>query len=162
MSKVIGNEKETRQKSKVQKMKKRSQKAANICISEQDFHRLNGLIELTRERNGNDREYLNKLESELDRAEVVDPKEIPADVITMRSKVRLQDLLSGEANTYELVFPTEANFSEGRISVLAPIGTAILGYKRGDIIEWQVPSGLRRLRVDDVIYQPEAEGDYHL
>lgn len=143
-------------------MKKKTHKTTSIYVTEPDYHRLNGLIEITRERNGVDREYLNKLEAELDRAEIVDPKHIPADVITMRSKVRLKDLVSGEANTYSLVFPTEANFSEDKISVLAPIGTAILGYKRGDTIEWTVPSGVRRLKVDEIIYQPEAAGDYEL
>jgi regulator of nucleoside diphosphate kinase len=143
-------------------MKKKLQKTVNIHITEPDYHRLSGLIEITRERNGVDREYLNKLEAELDRAEIVDPKQIPADVVTMRSKVRLKDLVSGEANIYSLVFPTEANFSEGKISILAPIGTAILGYKRGDTIEWPVPSGVRRLKVDQILYQPESAGDFDL
>jgi len=143
-------------------MKKKLKKTVNIYITEPDYQRLSGLIEITRERNGADREYVNKLEAELDRAEIVDPKQIPADVVTMRSKVRLKDLISGEANTYSLVFPTEANFSEGKISILAPIGTAILGYKRGDTIEWPVPAGVRRLRVDAVLYQPEAAGNYEL
>jgi regulator of nucleoside diphosphate kinase len=143
-------------------MKKKSQKSLNIYITEQDYQRLSGLIESTRERNGVDREYLNKLEAELDRAEIVDPKQIPANVVTMRSKVRLKDLVSGEANTYSLVFPREANFSEGKISILAPIGTAILGYKKGDKIEWPVPSGMRRLKVDEILYQPEAAGNYEL
>lgn len=143
-------------------MKKKSQRTPSIYVTEPDYHRLSALIETTRERNGVDREYLTKLEAELDRAEIVDPKEIPPEVITMRSKVRLKDLVSGEANTYSLVFPTEADFSEGKISILAPIGTAILGYKRGDTIEWPVPSGLRRLKVDAILYQPEAAGNYEL
>jgi regulator of nucleoside diphosphate kinase len=143
-------------------MKKKSQRTTNIYITEPDYERLRGLIEITRERNGVDQEYLNNLEVELDRAEIVDPKHISPDVITMRSRVRLKDLVSGEANTYSLVFPTEANFSEGKISILAPIGTAILGYKQGATIEWPVPSGLRRLKVDDILYQPEAAGDYEL
>lgn len=113
-------------------------------------------------RDGVDREYVNTLEAELKRAEIVDPKRIPANVITMRSKVRLKDLVSGESKIYSLVFPTEANFSEGKISVLAPIGTAILGYKLGDSIEWTVPSGLRKLKVDEILYQPEAAGEYEL
>ena len=148
-----------RQRSGVQRMKK---KLKTIYVTEFDHQRLSGMIERMRERNGVDKEYLNKLEAELDRAEIVDPKDIPADVITMRSKVRLKDLVSGETNVYSLVFPTEADFSEGKISVLAPIGTAILGYKRGDTIEWPVPSGLRRLKVDKVLYQPEAAGNFAL
>jgi regulator of nucleoside diphosphate kinase len=143
-------------------MKRRSKKATSIYITELDYDRLNGLIDRTRERNGVDKEYLNKLEAELERAEVVEANEIPADVITMRSKVRLKDLVSGESNTYSLVFPTESDFAEGKISVLAPIGTAILGYRLGDTIEWQVPSGLRRLKVEEILYQPESAGDHEL
>ena len=143
-------------------MVKRSAKPTNIYITELDYNRLSALIEKTRETNGVDREYLNKLETELDRAEIVDAKDIPANVITMRSTVRLKDLVTGDENTYSLVFPTEADFSQGKISILAPIGTAILGYKRGDTIEWTVPSGLRRLKVDEVIYQPEAAGHFDL
>jgi regulator of nucleoside diphosphate kinase len=143
-------------------MKQKSKKVTSIYITEVDYNRLNGLIDRTRERNSTDREYLNKLEAELDRAEIVEPKDIPADVITMRSKVRLKDLVSGESNTYSLVFPTEADFAEGKISVLAPIGTAILGYRQGDTIEWPVPSGLRKLKVEEILYQPEAAGDSEL
>jgi regulator of nucleoside diphosphate kinase len=143
-------------------MKKRSQSTSSIYVTEPDYHLLSALIETTRERNGVDIEYLKKLEAELDRAEIVDPKDIPDDVITMRSRVRLKDLVTGQANTYSLVFPTEADSNEGKISILAPIGTAILGYKLGDTIEWSVPSGLRRIKVDKILYQPEAAGDYEL
>jgi regulator of nucleoside diphosphate kinase len=140
-------------------MKRTSKKTTSIYITELDYNRLSGLIDRTRGRTGSDREYLNKLEAELDRAEIVEPKAMPSDVITMRSKVRLKDLVSGESATYSLVFPTEANFADGKISVLAPIGTAILGYRKGDTIEWPVPSGLRRLRVEEILYQPESAGD---
>ncbi|HEU4766617.1 MAG TPA: nucleoside diphosphate kinase regulator [Pyrinomonadaceae bacterium] len=143
-------------------MAKRFKKPAGIYITQLDYDRLTALIEKTRDTNGVDREYLNKLEAELDRAEIVKPKDIPANVMTMRSTVRLKDLVSGEENTYSLVFPTEADFSQGKISVLAPIGTAILGYKSGDTIEWTVPSGLRKLKVDEVVYQPEAAGHFDL
>ena len=143
-------------------MKRKSRKATTIYITELDYNRLSGLIDRTREHKGDDGEYLNKLETELDRAEIIDPKDMPADVVTMRSKVRLKDLVSGESNTYSLVFPTEANFTEGKISILAPIGTAILGYKRGDTIEWPVPSGLRKLRIEEILYQPESAGDHEL
>jgi regulator of nucleoside diphosphate kinase len=143
-------------------MTRKSKKTTIIYITELDYNRLNGLIERTRERNGVDREYLNKLEAELDRAEIVESEDIPRDVVTMRSKVRLKDLVSGESNIYSLVFPTEADFAEGKISVLAPIGTAILGYRRGDTIEWPVPSGVRKLKVEEILYQPEAAGDRDL
>ena len=139
-------------------------KEAKIYVSKMDLERLTRLIEITRERDDNSGklEYLDRLEEELDRADVVDPKDVPSDVITMRSKVRLKDLSTGEEMVYSLVFPTEANLDEGKISVLAPIGSAMLGYSRGDVIEWQVPSGVRRLKVEQVIYQPESAGDSNL
>ncbi|HEX5834034.1 MAG TPA: nucleoside diphosphate kinase regulator [Pyrinomonadaceae bacterium] len=138
-------------------------KQTNIYITEPDHERLTKLIEIARERDpAANREYLDTLEEELDRAEVVQQQDIPADVITMRSTVRLKDLNTGEEMIYRLVFPTEANYDEGKISVLAPIGTAMLGYRRGDVIEWQVPSGVRRLSVEEVLYQPESQGEYHL
>ena len=139
-------------------------KIMGIYITELDRQRLEKLIEIAEERpNGDDNyEYLRKLESELDAAETVSPREVPGDVITMRSKVRLRDLTTGEEMIYTLVFPSEAKFDEGRISVLAPVGTAMLGYRVGSVIEWQVPSGLRRLKVEEILYQPEAAGDYNL
>jgi regulator of nucleoside diphosphate kinase len=136
---------------------------ATIYITELDRQRLEKLIEVGRERDGvANREYLNKLEQELDKAETVAPGKVPGDVITMRSRVRLSDLNTGEEVVYTLVFPTEADFSEGKISVLAPIGTAMLGYREGSVIEWRVPSGLRRLKVEEILYQPEAAGDHNL
>jgi regulator of nucleoside diphosphate kinase len=133
-----------------------------IYITTSDYHRLSGLIERSRERNGEaDREYLDQLEEELAQAEVVNPEDIPQDVITMRSKVRLKDLKSGQTVMYSLVFPSEANSNEGHISVLAPIGTALLGNRSGDVVESRVPSGLRRLKVKEILYQPEAAGNYH-
>ncbi len=135
-----------------------------IYITELDRQRLEKLIELAGERSNGveDHEYLRKLESELDLAETVSPREVHGDVITMRSKVRLRDLTTNEEMIYTLVFPSEAKFDEGKISVLAPVGTAMLGYRVGSVIEWQVPSGLRRLRVEEILYQPEAAGDYNL
>jgi regulator of nucleoside diphosphate kinase len=136
---------------------------ATIYINEVDLARLRKLIDLAREY-GNDanRMYLDRLDGELERAEVVNPIDIPKDVVTMRSTVRLKDLDNGKEMVYSLVFPNEADIDEGKISVLAPVGTAMIGYRVGDVIEWEVPSGLRRLKVEEIIYQPEASGDYHL
>jgi len=138
-------------------------KESTIYITEVDLARLRKLIEAARDSGvDSNMPYMNKLEDELDRANIVDPKEIPMDAITMRSKVRLKDLESRKEMIYSPVFPNEADVDEGRISVLAPVGTAMIGYRVGDIIEWEVPSGLRRLKVEEVLYQPEASGDYQL
>jgi regulator of nucleoside diphosphate kinase len=94
------------------------------------------------------------LEEELDRARIMPSFEVPPDVVTMNSKVRLTDLQNGKKLTYTLVFPRDANFDQGKISILAPIGTAILGSTPGDVIEWKVPASIRRLRVEEILHQP--------
>src|SRR5574340_1461367 len=128
-----------------------------IYITDDDCERLRRLIAGRRLANSTDQEYLDNLEQELDRAEVVEPEAIPRDVVTMNSEVRLQDLDSGNIQRYKLVFPIQFRW-DNSVSVLAPIGTAMLGYRVGDVIEWRVPKGIRRLKVLEIIYQPEAAG----
>ncbi len=133
-----------------------------IYITDADKKRLKQLIREARAY-GSEREIcLERLEGELKRGKVVKAKEIPKDVITMNSKVRLKDLNTQEEMIYWLVFPGDADPDQNKISILAPIGTALIGYRVGDIIEWKVPAGLRKLKVLEVLYQPEAAGDYHL
>lgn len=131
----------------------------DIYITDHDMSRLQKLIEVMTDRDKQSKPYIDKLEEELDRAHVIEPNQIPPDVITMNSKVRLQDLNSGEEVIYALVFPGKANIGENAISVLAPIGTALLGYREGDVIEWEVPAGTKRFGVLEVVYQPERAGD---
>ncbi len=107
-------------------------------------------------------EYLESLRNELDRAEIVLSQEIPNTVITMNSRVCLVDQETGEEEIYTLVFPEDADLAQGKISILAPIGTGMLGYEVGDTFEWDVPAGKRHLRVERIIYQPESAGDYNL
>lgn len=137
-------------------------KKRKIYITEFDKKRLDELIKEAREFGTQKDRDLNALAAELDRAEVVPQKDIPPDVITMNSRVTLRDMSAGETTTYTLVFPNDSNADENKISVFAPIGTAILGYARGDTIEWQVPAGLRKLKVEEIVYQPESSGDLHL
>ena len=126
----------------------------NIYVTTQDRLRLKGLMAQSTE--AKDRGDLAGLLDELSRAVVVPADQIPADVITMRSRVRLVDL------EYTLVYPSEADFSAGKISIVAPVGAAMIGYREGDEIEWDVPGGRRRFRVDAILYQPEAAGDSDL
>ncbi|HUW22635.1 MAG TPA: nucleoside diphosphate kinase regulator [bacterium] len=133
-----------------------------IYITDLDKKRLKQLIREARTFGSEHEIYLEKLEGELNRSKVVKSKEIPTDVITMNSKVRLKDLDTREEMIYWLVFPDDANPDQNKISILAPIGTALIGYRVGDVIEWKVPAGLRKLKVLEVLYQPEAAGDYHL
>lgn len=135
---------------------------SKIYITEFDSRRLRELIDVAAEF-GDKRtlQYLQELSDELDQADLVRPEEIPDDVITMNSTFRLQNLDNGEEAVYSLVFPADADSLRGKISVLAPIGTAVLGYRVGDTVEWDVPAGLKRLTVKEIVYQPEAAGDYH-
>jgi len=105
---------------------------------------------------------LEKLEKELDRAKLVNSQKIPGDVITMNSRVRVCDMESGEESIYTVVFPSEVDITNNKISILAPIGTALLEYRVGDIVDWEVPSGLKRLKIVETLYQPEAAGHFHL
>lgn len=131
-----------------------------IYITSQDKRRLEELLAEVAVSDPRARGDLNALVEELHRATIVDPKEVPADVITMNSRAELLDLDSAENVTFTLVFPSEANVEEGKISVLAPIGAGMLGYRVGDEFEWNVPAGVRRMRVTRIDYQPEAAGDF--
>lgn len=103
------------------------------------------------------------LEVELERARVVASRSVPANVVTMNSRVVFIDEETYEAKVCFVVYPDDADPDEGHISVLAPIGAALLGLSVGQSIEWTLPSGRQtRLRLVDILYQPEAEGDFHL
>jgi regulator of nucleoside diphosphate kinase len=131
-----------------------------ICITSQDKQRLEDLLAEVAVSNPRARGDLNALVEELHRASIVDPKDVPADVITMNSRAEMLDLDSGEAGSFTLVFPAEANVEEEKISVLAPIGAGMLGYRVNDEFEWNVPGGTRRMRVARIHYQPEAAGNF--
>ena len=133
-----------------------------LFVTDTDRDRLEKLLLGTRQWNSRDTEHLQALEEELGKAYTVESREVPGDIVTMRSQVRVRDMKSGKAMVLSVVFPSEADSEHGRISVLAPIGTALLGYRVGDTIEWKFPGGLRRLKIEGILYQPEAAGDYHL
>ena len=136
--------------------------ARKIFITEKDKKRLLALISETKEFSKGNKEYLQALEQELGLAEEVATELVPKNVITMNSKVHLREIKSGEDMIFTLVYPHEANVNSDKISILAPVGTAILGFKIGDVVTWQVPDGLVKLKVIDILYQPEAAGDLDL
>jgi regulator of nucleoside diphosphate kinase len=116
--------------------------------------RLRRLIALRNHPDAADHEVIEQLEDELDRAEIVPPGSLPPGVISMHSVVRLKDLDTGEQIRYRLVFPGESFPGETCVSILAPLGTALIGYQAGDRIEWPVPRGIRRLQVLTVRHDP--------
>jgi len=128
-----------------------------IFVTERDMERLESIVEGSRSAT------LELLRDELSQATVVRSEEVPADVVTMNSRARFLDLDSGEELEMTLVYPGDADVKLGKISISAPVGAAIFGLSVGDEIAWPVPSGKdRRLKVVEVIFQPEAAGRYDL
>ena len=134
----------------------------NIQVTTFDMNRLFAMIEQLRKSGFRETANLEKLEEELARSDEVAPSEVAADVVTMNSRVRLQDEASGQTLECNLVFPGEADASANRISIVAPLGTAILGYRVGDTVTWPMPGGERQYKIVEIVYQPEAAGDLHL
>ena len=128
----------------------------SILVTRPDLTRLRLLLESPRLRRRWDEIHLLALAEELEDADVVEPERIPADAVTMHSRVRVRDLASGDEVTYTLAYPSEADATAGRLSVLAPIGSALLGCREGDVIERPVPRGVRVLKVVKVLHQAEA------
>ena len=128
----------------------------HLLITDADANQLRMLVEGADLRNEHDRVQLDVLEEEIERARIVPQAQIPPDVVTMRSRVRIVDMRTGEQLVYQIVYPHEANYAAQKISILAPIGMALLGYSAGTEIEWQVPSGSRRLRIEAVEQQSNA------
>jgi regulator of nucleoside diphosphate kinase len=127
-----------------------------IYITADNFRKLQETIENLRLlADVLEKESLDKLEAELKRATIVDQDKAPDNVVTMNSTVCLMDIESGKEETYKLVYPSDADIEENKISVLAPIGTAIIGYKTGDVVEWRVPAGARKILIKEIIHQPE-------
>lgn len=134
----------------------------DIYLTKVDMARLKELVEVgIAFKDGNkEHRHLENLEHELDRAHIVEPRAIPHDVVTMNSRVRLKNLETGQESELTLVFPSNADIEHHKISVLAPIGTAILGYRTGDTVDWPVPAGPRKVQIQEILYQPEAAGRY--
>jgi regulator of nucleoside diphosphate kinase len=131
-----------------------------IVVTDRDFWRLNALVRARTADYNRDQEHIDRLEEELVRSVPVTAAKVPTDVVTMHSKVTVRDLDTGISRAYTLVFPHEADLPSGRLSVLAPLGTALLGYRAGDEIEWAMPGGVRRVRIERVqqIRSPSAAG----
>ena len=130
----------------------------SIVLSRLDLDRIEALLE---RMSPTQVAQYDALRAELDRADVVEPSAIPADVVTMNSVVTFKDEDSSDELTISLVYPTGAG-APGTVSILAPVGSALLGLRVGQQIEWPTPDGRKRtLRVLEIEYQPEASGDLH-
>ncbi|MCH8530068.1 MAG: nucleoside diphosphate kinase regulator [Saccharospirillum sp.] len=131
----------------------------NIIISSLDADRLDALLESLPKGAFPGK---TELEEELARADIVDPKQVPPTVVTMNSTVRFRVASSKEEFSLTLVYPKDHDASGDKISILAPVGSALLGLSQGDDIEWPKPGGgTLKVHIEEVVYQPERAGEYH-
>ncbi len=132
-----------------------------IYITQDDYAKLRLLLATALYSNVNT--ALRNLREELDRAAVIDAAAIPAGVVTMNSTVEYEDLGTSEVEKYTLVFPDRADVDRKRLSILAPIGTALLGCRIGDVVKWSTPGGVRQLKIREVTPAvPETSSVYSL
>ncbi|MBP1746745.1 MAG: rnk-1 [Deltaproteobacteria bacterium] len=135
-------------------------KTKDIYITQHDLQRLKKLLnDLSKENHRNDFS-VQELEGEINRALVVSPKEVPENVITMNSRVLMRDVESGKDMTLWLVFPDKMDAVKNPVSILSPLGTAMIGYKVGDVFTWESPTGKKQIEVLDILYQPERVGNF--
>ena len=131
----------------------------DIIISELDYNRIDHLLRAT---TGIATNIKSALLTELERAELVAPEQIPANVVTMNSQVKFSVISTGVTFTLKLVYPKDMDDSGNTISILAPVGSAMLGLKEGDEIDWQDgQGGMLQVRIETIEYQPERAGEYH-
>lgn len=126
-----------------------------VMVADEDMDRLTRLVRTLRHSLCRDQQQLELLDQTLGAAEVKPSVQVPKDVIRMNSRVRVFDFDTRRRGIYTLTFPETANISKGMISVLAPLGIALLGRRKGDVVEAQVPGGARRLKVEGVRQQTD-------
>lgn len=131
-----------------------------IVISTVDYARLEPMIRDEVASRSTSRELLCALKSKIDQARILEPCDMPGDVVTMNSLVRVRDLDTEEAEAYTLVYPAFADITKGLLSVLTPVGIALLGHRQGEMIEGVSLLGPMRLQVEQVEFQPESAGQY--
>ena len=136
--------------------------AKKIYITEDDMNRLEEVLAIAARNAKRDFKHLEGLTKELMKAEIVDSTEIPSNVITMNTRVLLNDLEHNVTKEYVVAYPGDANIEQNRVSVLSPLGTAMIGCRVGHILKVKTPTGERRLKVQKILYQPEKAGHYHL
>ena len=130
-------------------------------ITINDYQRLMGFVELASFKIKMP-VVTNKLVERLDKATLFPQDQIAKNVITMNSRVKLKDLRTNRVAEITITYPQDADSRDSRISVFSEIGLALLGQKENDIVSWPVPNGIGSFRVEKVMYQPEAAGDYFL
>jgi regulator of nucleoside diphosphate kinase len=132
------------------------------CFNAYDIDRIRGFLDLATEGGSERYRYLLGLKRELKYSQILSPEEMPADVVTMNSRVRINDLSNSGTVTVTLVFPQDADYEQKKVSILAPLGAALLGCHAGEEICYEAPGGSTRILIEEILYQPEAAREYSL
>jgi len=135
---------------------------SNIILNRLDYQRIRKNISDARLSKSISAAEAERLINELNSAKVVEPTEIPDDVVTMNSVVKITFVNTNKQLKLAIVYPGQADIKENKISIFSPVATALIGYRAGDLIDWVVPAGMTKIRIDEIVYQPEASGDYDL
>ncbi|QEC51221.1 GreA/GreB family elongation factor [Anseongella ginsenosidimutans] len=131
----------------------------SITVTDHDYKKLLQCLQDARYSSNVPTMAITKLGEELKKAVKVPSKKVTTNVVTMNSRVSIEDMETKREFELTIVYPANANIAEKRVSVLAPIGTALLGYTEGSIVEWEMPNGMKRLLIKKILYQPEAHGN---
>jgi regulator of nucleoside diphosphate kinase len=131
-----------------------------IILSSLDYERIYASIRKAQNEGSISNNEAESLAAELEQAKIVEPQEMPHNVVTMNSKVKISFVESGKRVELKIVYPQDADIKQNLISIFSPVAAALIGYKEGDTIDWIVPSGPTRIKVDEIVYQPEAAGHY--
>ena len=133
-----------------------------IILNKLDYMRIRKHLREAQMRKTIDAVNAGKLAQELESGVLMEPQDIPSDVVTMNSVVKISFVGEEQQQEFRIVYPDEADFRMKRVSIFAPIATALIGFRVGDLIEWMVPGGLKKIKIDGISYQPEAAGEYSL
>lgn len=135
---------------------------SQVIITKQDFNKIHRSITDAKAKNSIKKEEAEKLLAELKSAKIVEQDQIEADVVTMNSIVKIHFQNNKTTMEFQLVYPADANIKERKISIFSSVASALIGYRVGDEIDWLIPSGMTKIVIDEVIYQPESAGDFDL
>jgi regulator of nucleoside diphosphate kinase len=133
-----------------------------IILNKLDYMRIRKHLREAQMRKAIDAVNAGKLAQELESGVLMEPQDIPSDVVTMNSVVKISFVGEEQQQEFRIVYPDEADFRMKKVSIFAPIATALIGFRVGDLIEWMVPGGLKKIKIDGISYQPEAAGEYSL
>ena len=135
---------------------------SQVIITKQDFNKIHRSITDAKAKNSIKKDEAEKLLAELKAAKIVEQDQIESDVVTMNSLVKIHFQNKKTSMEFQLVYPAEADLKQKKISIFSSVAAALIGYRVGDEIDWLIPSGMTKIVIDEVVYQPEAAGDFDL